>query len=64
MPKRVSIAAARRVCEEQGCKQVIVVLWDGERTHVVTYGVDRLHCAQAADGGKKIAEALGLELRS
>lgn len=48
MPKRVPIAAAKRVAEEQGFKQVVIIGWDGDNTHVVTYGVTKKDCAQAA----------------
>lgn len=60
MPKRIPITAARRLAEEQKCQQVIVLAWDGERTHVVTYGINPTHCKQAAQGGRKLAAFLGL----
>jgi hypothetical protein len=40
-------------------QQVIIVAWDGERTHVVTYGKSVEDCDQAALGGDKIKKALG-----
>ena len=61
MPKRIPIAAAKRVAIEQGCQQIILVAWDGERTHVVTYGVTKAACAQAAAGGNLIKSALGFD---
>ena len=61
MPKRIPIAAARRLAQEQKCKQVIVLAWDGELTHVVTYGIDPTNCKQAAQGGEKIRQFLGLQ---
>jgi hypothetical protein len=60
MPKRIPITAAKRFAHEQSCKQVIVLAWDGERTHVVTYGITPTHCKQAAQGGQKLARFLGL----
>ncbi len=59
MPKRIPIAAARRFAKEQGLRQVIVAAWDGERTHVVTFGVSIEDCDQAALGGDRIKAALG-----
>lgn len=59
MPKRIPIAEAKRVAQAQDCKQVAIVAWDGERTHVVTYGVDKQQCAQAARLGYLIKKMLG-----
>lgn len=59
MPKRIPIAAAKRLADEQKCSQVIIVAWDGERMHVVTYGKTREDCAQAARGGNVVKSALG-----
>lgn len=60
MPKRIPVVAAERFAKEQKCQQVIVLAWDGECTHVVTYGINPTHCKQAAQGGQKIATFLGL----
>lgn len=57
--KRLPIRIAREVARENGLRQVILCAWDGERTHVVTYGVSTEDCAQAALGGNKIKDALG-----
>lgn len=51
MPKRLPISAARRIAKEHDCRQVILLAWDGERTHIVTYGKSIDDCAQAAEGG-------------
>lgn len=59
MPKRIPVQAAKDVAKAHGCRQVIIAAWDGERTHVVTYGVNTEECAQAAEGGNKIKDALG-----
>lgn len=48
MPKRIPIKAAKRVAEEHGLRQVILLGWDGENTHIVTYGVTKADCAAAA----------------
>ncbi len=58
MPRRIPITEAKRVAIAQGCKQVILLAWDGEQTHCVTYGVTKLDCAQAAEGGRKIMAQL------
>jgi hypothetical protein len=48
MPKRIPIAEARRVAEAHGLKQVVLLGFDGEKTHIVTYGVTAEDCRQAA----------------
>jgi hypothetical protein len=59
MPKRIPIAVAKRIAEEQGCSQVIVLAFDGELTHVVTYGKTLMDCAQAAEGGNRMKRVMG-----
>lgn len=57
--KRIPVAAAKRVAEDYGQRQVVIVTWDGETTHVVTYGATVADCAQAAEGGNFVKRALG-----
>jgi len=57
--KRLPIKAARDVAKAYSLSQVILAAWDGERTHIVTYGKTTEDCAQAAMGGNKIKDALG-----
>lgn len=59
MPDRIPIQAAKDVAEKHGCKQVILMAWDGEKAHVVTYGKTLEDCYQAALGGDRIKKALG-----
>lgn len=59
MPKRIPIKAARELAQQYDLKQAIVVAWDGERTHVVTYGKSVEDCDQAALGGDLVKKALG-----
>lgn len=59
MPTRLPIKAAKDVAREYDCRQVILVAWDGERTHVVTYGKTTEECDQAAQGGDLVKKALG-----
>lgn len=59
MPDRLPIRAAKDVATIYHCRQVILCAWDGERTHVVTYGQTVEDCDQAAQGGDRIKEALG-----
>jgi uncharacterized Rossmann fold enzyme len=58
MPKRIPISAATKLAEELGLRQVILVAWDGEQTHVVTYGKTTEDCDQAAQGGDVIKKAI------
>lgn len=59
MPKRIPISAAKQIANEHDCRQVIVLAWDGDLTHVVTYGRSEEDCDQAAQGGDKLKSALG-----
>lgn len=59
MPQRIPISAARRVAEDHCCRQVILVAWDGELVHVVTYGKSTADADQAAQGGNAIKKSLG-----
>jgi len=59
MPKRISIKAAKQLAKDLGLNQVILLAWDGELTHIVTYGESAEDCDQAAQGGDRIKSALG-----
>lgn len=59
MGKRIPIKAAKDVADKYNLKQVILCVWDGELTHVVTYGKTLEDCSQAACGGNNIKRALG-----
>lgn len=59
MPKRIPISVAKGVAAATDCQQVIILAWDGELTHVVTYGKTVENCAQAAEGGNRIKRFLG-----
>lgn len=48
MPKRIPITTARNVAEKHGLAQVLLIGWDGERAHIVTYGKTKADCASAA----------------
>lgn len=52
--KRIPIAAARRVAEEYGYDQIIIIgrkVGDAGGEHVTTYGVNRANCDAAAKIG-------------
>ena len=57
----VPIDAAKRIADEFGKDQVIIVCWDKRhgRTHVTTYGKTTEECEQAAKGGNFVKKALG-----
>jgi len=48
MPKRIPITTAKRVAEQHDLRQVILIGFDGENTHIVTYGKTKADCAAAA----------------
>lgn len=49
MPKRIPISTAKAVAEKHDLTQVLLVGWDGERVHIVTYGKTKEDCAIAAN---------------
>ncbi len=59
MTKRVPIEAVKQVGRTHGLSQVILLGWDGKRTHVVTWGKSVEDCDQAAFGGDLVKKALG-----
>jgi hypothetical protein len=59
MPKRIPIKAAENVGKEHGCRQVILLAFDGVLTHVVTWGATVEDCAQAAQGGNILKDKWG-----
>jgi hypothetical protein len=58
---RIPIIAAKRIADEYGQNQVVLVTFDKSdgTTHVVTYGKSVEECAQAAQGGNFVKRALG-----
>jgi hypothetical protein len=48
MPKRIPILAAENIADKYNLKQVLLIGWDGERVHVVTYGKTKADCEAAA----------------
>lgn len=44
----ISVSEAKRVAEAHGLKQCLLIGWDGERVHVVTYGKTKADCEAAA----------------
>ena len=59
--KYIPITAAKRIADDYGQSQVIVVTFDKQTglTHVVTYGGTLEECKQAAAGGNVVKKALG-----
>ncbi|MFN3582948.1 hypothetical protein [Phenylobacterium sp.] len=58
MAKRVPISAAKALADAQGLRQVVVLGFDGERIHVVSYGVTKADCAHAAKSATWAMSAL------
>lgn len=59
MPERLPIQDAKEIAKRRGLRQVILLAWDGERSHVVTYGDSVEDCDQAAQGGEKMKKVMG-----
>jgi hypothetical protein len=62
LPKRIPISAAKKFCEEQNLRHVIICAGDGKLSHVVTYGRTIEDCAQAGEGGNRVKLLLGWPL--
>ncbi len=64
--RRIPITAARRIAEQYGMDQVILLAWTERdaRTHFVSYGRTREFCKLAAAGVDRIVHYLGLEEES
>lgn len=48
MPKRIPISTAKQVAEKHDLQQVLLIGFDGERVHIVTYGNTKENCVKAA----------------
>ena len=55
----IPIKTAKDVAKKHNLKQVIIFGWDGERTHVITYGETVEDCDQAAQGATVIKRGWG-----
>lgn len=58
-PNRLPIKIAKTIAHAYGQRQVIIITWDGQKEHCVTYGQSEEDCASAAAGGNRIKSALG-----
>ena len=57
--KRLPIESAKSIAQKYNLRQVILCAWDGETTHIVTYGKSVEDCAQAATGGNILKQKWG-----
>lgn len=56
---RLPIQDAKAIADKRGLRQVILLAWDGVRSHVVTYGKSIEDCDQAAQGGERMKKIMG-----
>lgn len=59
MSKKIAIKRAEEFAKAHDLKQVIIFGWDGETTHILTYGDTIEACAQAAEGANRIKRKWG-----
>lgn len=59
MPDHIPFGTARKYAEDNRLRQVVIMGWDGKRTHVLTYGRTVEESDQAAHGGNLVKHALG-----
>ncbi len=45
---KIPVKAAKDVAHQYGLKQCLLIGWDGEEAHVVTYGKTKADCEAAA----------------
>ena len=59
--KKIPITDAKKIGEERGYSQVIIVAWDSETgtQSVTTWGKTLADCDNAAQGGNFVKKALG-----
>ncbi len=48
MPKRIPISTAKEVADKHNLKQILLIGYDGDLVHVVTYGKTKADCEAAA----------------
>lgn len=48
MTKRIPITTAKEVAKKHDLKQVILIGYDGDHVHIVTWGATKADCAAAA----------------
>lgn len=61
-PLKIPIAAAKRIAENYGYEQVVIIgrrHSDNAVEHCTTYGVDKANCAVAARMGEVLQKAMG-----
>jgi len=59
MPKRIPVSSLKKFAKEQKLTMAILLAWDGQLTHVVTWGQSLEECAKAADAGNSLKTAIG-----
>lgn len=56
--KKCTITEARMICEQHEARQIVVLLFDGEKFAGVSYGATRGECARVAMTLDDIVDAL------
>ena len=46
--RKIPISTAKAIAEQEGLRQVLLIGWDGQSTHIVTYGKTKADCRLAA----------------
>lgn len=58
-PVNIPISSVQKYARAHNLRQVIMLGWDGQDTHIVSYGETIDDCDQAAAGANKVKEFLG-----
>jgi hypothetical protein len=59
MPDYIPWEDLRDLADKHGLRQAVMAAWDGERTHIVTFGGSAEDSDMAAEGGNFVKRALG-----
>jgi len=59
MPQTIPISAIKKFAKDNGLTVVVTLGWDGELSHVLTYGDTVVNCDKAAIFGDKLKDYLG-----
>ena len=55
----IPVSSAQALAESLDLRQVVIVAWDGDKTHVVTYGGSAADSDNAAKAGNQVKKMLG-----
>lgn len=61
MSRKLPVKMTEKIAKEYDLRQVVVIAFDGESQHCVTYGRTKMECEKAAAAGKFWGQILRLD---